>query len=293
MIREEKGYVLWEELREEEFDIAIEKTGGLCVIPIGCFEMHGEHLPVATDVMQAEVIARMAAEIESACIFPSFRFGDVAGLVDWKGSVRLDPELLLRLLENLCEEIARNGFKKIMFVNYHGGNSAMLSYLVRSLMYKKRDYIVTWKSGTDAIDPFKIGKRLIEEGRGVYPELLPEDEQVLIDMIEQDKPDGHGGIDETSVMLVIRPELVNMERVNAVSGYSTKKTDALQSAKIKSGFFWNVNHPNSYDGDAEGSSERIGKLILRLRAEDIANAYRLLKEDVEATAWYQEHSTYY
>lgn len=292
MIRE-KGYMLWEELREEEFDLAVELSGGLCVIPIGCFEMHGEHLPVATDVIQAEEFAIRAAEIEPACIFPAFRFGDVSGLVEWKGAVSLEPELLQRLLENLCDEIARNGFKKIMFVNYHGGNQACLNYFVRSMMYKERDYIVTWKHGVDPTTPRNIGRRLIEEGRGIYPELLPEDEQVLINLVEKDIPDGHGGVDETSVMMVARPELVNMDRVNAVSGYSTKKADSLQKAKIRSGFFWSVNYPNSYSGDAVGSNERIGKLLIRLRAEELAEAYRVLKNDVEATAWYEEHRKYY
>lgn len=292
MIREE-GYMFWEELREEEFDKAVEMTGGLCVVPIGCFEMHGEHLPVSTDVIQAEAFAEEAAKLEPACIFPAFRFGDVAGLVDWKGGVRLDPELILRLLENLCDEIARNGFKKIMFVNYHGGNVALLDYFVRSCMYKKRDYIVTWKKGYEGTSPKEIGKQLIEEGRGIYPELLPEDEDVLIDMVVNKKPDGHGGVDETSAVMVIRPDLVNMDREHVVSGYSTKKADELSKAKIHSGFFWNVNYPNSYHGHAVGSSERIGKLLMRLRAEDLAKAYRVLKEDVNATAWYEEHSKYY
>ena len=41
--------MLWENLREEEFDDAIERSGGLCVVPIGCLEKHGEHLPVGSD----------------------------------------------------------------------------------------------------------------------------------------------------------------------------------------------------------------------------------------------------
>ena len=56
----------WEYLREEEFDAAIEKSGGLCVIPIGCLEKHGQHMPVGTDVIQATEIAKIAAEEEYA-----------------------------------------------------------------------------------------------------------------------------------------------------------------------------------------------------------------------------------
>lgn len=41
--------MLWQNLREEEFEGAIERSGGLCVLPIGCLEKHGQHLPVGTD----------------------------------------------------------------------------------------------------------------------------------------------------------------------------------------------------------------------------------------------------
>jgi len=51
--------MFWANMREEEFEKAIAQTDGLCVIPIGCFEMHGQHLPVATDCMVAEKIAEI------------------------------------------------------------------------------------------------------------------------------------------------------------------------------------------------------------------------------------------
>ena len=90
----------WAELREEEFEEAAKKADGLCVIPVGCFEMHGEHLPVGTDVYEAVAVAELAATMEEVVVFPAFEFGDVAGLVEKKGAINLDPELRLRLLEN-------------------------------------------------------------------------------------------------------------------------------------------------------------------------------------------------
>ena len=80
----------WMELREEEFEEAVQRSGGLCVVPVGCFEMHGEHLPVGTDVYEAVAVAEKAAEMEDVVIFPAFEFGDVAGLVEWRGGVNLD-----------------------------------------------------------------------------------------------------------------------------------------------------------------------------------------------------------
>ena len=62
--------MIWDNLREEEFEGAIEKSGGLCVIPIGCVEKHGQHLPVGTDYIEAMTITKAAAEIEDVVIFP-------------------------------------------------------------------------------------------------------------------------------------------------------------------------------------------------------------------------------
>ena len=62
--------MIWDNLREEEFENAIKKSGGLCVIPIGCMEKHGQHLPVGADYIQALTVTRAAAEIEDVVIFP-------------------------------------------------------------------------------------------------------------------------------------------------------------------------------------------------------------------------------
>ena len=52
--------MLWENLREEEFENAIEKAKGVCIVPVGCLEKHGQHLPVGTDEIHITEIARIA-----------------------------------------------------------------------------------------------------------------------------------------------------------------------------------------------------------------------------------------
>lgn len=285
--------MLWEELREEEFEAAIEKTEGLCVIPVGCFEMHGQHLPVATDVFEADAIVKMAAEIEPVCVFPAFRFGDVSSLVEWKGSVRLEPELMMKLLENLCNEISRNGFKKIMLYNFHGGNVDFLNFFERSMMYRKKDYVLlTRKLDTGKVNPAKLWERIEKEGSGIFPELLPEDEEALRVFVEEKRPDGHGGMDETSCMLAIRPELVALDRMHAVSGYSNHKAEELREM-MYAGTLWNVECPNSYEGDPVGASARIGQVLLRLRAERQAEACRRFKRAENVMSWYEDHNRFY
>ena len=120
----------WEELREEEFAAAIEKSKGLCVIPMGCLEKHGQHLPVGTDVIHISEIAKLSAESEYAVVFPPIYFGEKTGAQNFKGTVVFSSELRQKLLKETCKEIARNGFDKIVFVSGHGGNKPLISFEV-------------------------------------------------------------------------------------------------------------------------------------------------------------------
>ena len=266
----------WENLREEEFDKVIEETGGICVIPIGCMEAHGEHLPVGTDNIEAEAIAMKASEMESMCIFPTFMFGNVIGLVEFKGSVRLEAKLTLALLENLCDEIARNGFKKIVFLNYHGGNMAMLSYFCDAIQFKAKDYVVVMQ--TPVVSVKSVYKDIVANGAEKYPELMAEDIEVLRRHVEEHFNDGHAGVEETSIMLAARPETVRLDRVIPGAGENTHEADYVNEPGIGANFLWNMNYPNSFAGtDPSISTANIGKMLMRLSAEKVAEGCRRLK----------------
>ena len=103
----------WEYLREEEFEAAIERSGGLCVLPIGCMEKHGQHLPVGCDSIHARGLVELAAEQEDVVIFPTAMWlGEVTGyhalqgelpkLHRNRGGIGLKTSTLLLLLEELC-----------------------------------------------------------------------------------------------------------------------------------------------------------------------------------------------
>ena len=91
--------MLWENLREEEFDDAIVRSGGLCIVPVGCLEKHGQHLPVGTDVIHITEIAKRAAEKEPVCVFPSLYFGEKTGAGEFKGTVIFSAQLRQQILE--------------------------------------------------------------------------------------------------------------------------------------------------------------------------------------------------
>ncbi|MBQ9921954.1 MAG: creatininase family protein, partial [Clostridia bacterium] len=99
---------------------------GVCVIPMGCSEKHGLHLPVGTDIIAASDIAFKASQLETCCVFPDFTFGNITAASTHyspDGSLVIPVKLQFELLEVLCDEISRNGFKKILVYNGHGGNT--------------------------------------------------------------------------------------------------------------------------------------------------------------------------
>jgi creatinine amidohydrolase len=278
----------WENLREEEFENAVKISGGVCVVPIGCVEKHGQHLPVGTDVHIASTVALTAAEIEPVVVFPPVYFGDVFGHTVWRGGIMLSPELLLKLLSEMTSEIARNGFKKILFLNGHGGNANMLRFFVRSTQYSARDHVVMVRDADCGFELADLAREL-DEGKQ-YPELLPEDVAYIHQFLDSGRIDGHAGFFETAVEMYARGERVKPERMLAESGQPTHKTDYLRPTGIlSSSRFWGIEFPNSYQGDhPEGVNERIGAAFVRRFAERQAEACRLLKQDDRILEWNDE-----
>ena len=282
--------MLWENLREEEFDGAIKSSGGVCVVPIGCLEMHGQHLPVGTDTQTCFHIASEAAKIEPVVVFPGIYFGSVPGLNMWKGTIDLSLELRLRMLDELCSEIARNGFKKIMLLNGHGGNCDTFAAFVRNTLHSRKDYIVVSRN------EYQYGiQRLAKEIRAgqSFPELTDEDIRNVLEFVDNRYLTGHACINETSIMLAINPDAVDISRAGAVNGLDRHKTDHLSRKpySIDGGVgFWLLDHPDSFEGEhVELASANIGKVLLRKRIEYQAEACRILKEDDKLLDMYAEH----
>jgi creatinine amidohydrolase len=286
----------WLYTTSENFPALVEASKGVCVIPMGCVEKHGLHLPLGTDILQASHVAHMASKLEPVCIFPDFTFGDVAcnapvqpnGFMP-AGSITLTVETEMLLLEELCEQIARNGFHKILIFNGHGGNNPWLDTFLRKLTNQKHDF-VCGKIMMKLQAPHKMAEILLEKGSGAIPELTEEDERLILDYHEMGMKIGHACMGETAQMMGIAPESVRLDRLGIESGLSTHEADYLSEAGIQimnSG--WDINYPNAYSGhDPIGCNERIGKAALRLEAERTAHAFRVFKEDEKLLRWHHE-----
>jgi len=134
--------VSWEELTSEEFAKGVKLSEGVCIIPIGVIEKHAQHLPLGTDVYNARELSLRAASKEYAIVFPTYYVGQINEAKHQPGTIAYSPDMLYKFLQESCDEISRNGIKKILIVNGHGGNNNFLKYFCQCQLAEKKDYAI-------------------------------------------------------------------------------------------------------------------------------------------------------
>jgi creatinine amidohydrolase len=243
--------VHWEELTAADFRSAIQQSQGTCLLPFGILEKHGAHLPLGTDLLKVRYAALHAAEQEYAVVFPEYYFGQIFEAKHEPGTVAYSTHLQLDLLQETTDEMARNGCKKILIVNGHGGNEDLLPYFAQTQLETPRDYVVY---------------------------VLP-----IVDPPPTDNPpkrdalDLHGGESETAKMLIARPDLVHVDRARSESGADQarlKLPDELYTA-----IWWYARFPNHYSGDGALATVERGKYEMDEFEKLIIKCIRAIKAD--------------
>lgn len=260
----------------------LEASKGTCIIPIGCVEKHGLHMPLGTDTMAASHTVYEASQIEPVCVFPDFIFGAIPTRKEKHnlGNVTLPLSTLLLLLEQLCDQISQNGFKKILLYNGHGGNCAWISAFLQDIDNRNKDYVVTAIT-VDEEAPFKMADYIVKNGSGSIPELTPEDEADLLKCKELNIVYGHACYGEAAVMTDMHPELIRYDLLGKESGVHTHDSDKYNAVdlQVRDGG-WNLEFPNAYAGEFPVyPNARIARAAVRLAAERVARAVKVLKED--------------
>jgi creatinine amidohydrolase len=258
----------------------------VCAMAIGSIEKHGQHLPLGTDTLKGGKILELASEREEVCVFPPLFFGDLQGVQANRagegahyGYVALSSELLLSLLREICDEIGRNGFTKILLFSSHGGNNAFLQNFARAVTSTKKSYEV-FIFYNKLIMPKDILGVIHERGRDYFPNLTDEDVAVLEDYVAKGKFDGHAGFGETAMVMGTYPELVRLDRAEAESGMSTHIADPITEQGLFWGKAWYRNFPNAYSGHTPiGCSHAIGEAAVEIAVERTVKVLKLLKND--------------
>ncbi len=273
--------MLWEELRVGQFEEAVQRSGGLCVIPVGATEKHGPHLPVGTDTMIAHGVAKAAAEVEEAMVFTPFHFGQLLGFQHLPGSICLSTQLIQDFFTELCGEIARTGFKKILLLSSHGGNAQILDVIAQRTQESKKDYVVITGNCYHR-HPRELLKVLQEQGREAFPYLTDEDVAVAESFCAQPMDTGHACFCETLALMGVRPELADLAIMDSEDGRNTARLDKLWAMGLYSPYFWAAGFPNHYACTYHpGANERLAKAMHTLNVRHVAGLFKAIKEDRE------------
>lgn len=243
--------VKWEELTAEDFRTAIQQAKGTCLLPFGILEKHGRHLPLGTDLLNVRYAALHAAEQEFAVVFPEYYFGQIFEAKHQPGTVAYSMELQLKLLQETTDEMARNGCKKVIIVNGHGGNEHLLPYFAQAQMASTKDYVVYVLDG-ERSRPGGPAKK----SAGV---------------------DYHAGENETSDTLYTHPELTHVDRAGRESGADQKRQNLPEF--LYTGIWWYARFPNHYAGDGSVATNELGAWNVQGWISAIVEAIRAVKAD--------------
>jgi creatinine amidohydrolase len=254
----------WEELTAADFVTGMHQAEGVCLLPFGILEKHGPHLPIGTDLINARWVAQHAAAEEYAVVFPAYYFGQIDEAKHQPGTMAYSRHMQLDLLQETTDEMARNGCKKVLIVNGHGGNLELLPYFAQTELQEQHDYVVY---------VYWWDKR---EGAG-----RPK-QQTTVDM--------HAGESETANTLVSRPDLVHMDRAEQESGADQARLHL--PGDVYTGIWWYARFPNHYSGDGGKATQALGEWDMKAWVQDLVAAIKAVKADDESlklqTEFYEE-----
>ena len=247
--------VEWLNLTTEEFSGA-----RIAVLPVAAVEQHGPHLPVGVDTYVAEAYLKRVRTLLPAdsgvVLLPVQPVGASDEHRAFRGTLTLAPETALRVFIEIGESVRRAGIRKLVIINSHGGNIALIDLAARQLRVRHNMLVVhaSWD-------------------RFGYPDGL---------FSQAEQTHGiHGGDIETSIMLAAYPDLVRRERsANFIPAtYAMEQEYSHLRADFPAGFGWMTQDLNASGvvGDASLASAENGAAAL----EHGARAFISLLRDVE------------
>ena len=220
------------------------KSNHTVIIPTGATEQHGPHGPLLTDVLIPQEIARRAAPEIGAVVAPPINYALSYPHVGFTGLVHIRIPTFMALIEDLCVSFAASGFKRIIFLNGHYDNTYAIAYAC-----------------ANAAD--KLPKDVKAFPVNYWDALAPEEVTEFSTL----KTGLHANLAETSAVLKINPDLVDMDKANAE--FPPFPDYKIPTGPVHTAFFFTA--PGSVYwatksgtwGDARGSTAEIGERYLQ------------------------------
>lgn len=236
----EQGVTDWLSLTSQEFSRA-----RIAVLPVAAVEQHGPHLPVGTDSYIAEAylacVRALLPEQSPVAFLPVQQVGASDEHRAFQGTLTLSPETALRAFVEIGESVHRAGISKLVIINSHGGNIALIDLAARQLRVRHGMVAVHTSWGRFGYPDGLFGAG--EHTHGI-----------------------HGGDIETSIMLAAYPDLVRRERIaNFIPAtYAMEQEYRHLRADFPVGFGWMTQdlHPSGAVGDASLATAEKGKAVL-------------------------------
>jgi len=242
-----KSHWWWDLTTQDFFNLDAERV--VAILPVGAVEQHGPHLPVRVDAaINAGIIARAVELMPTDCpalVLPMMPVGKSDEHLAFPGTLTLSYETLGRAWFELGESVHRAGIRKLLFFNSHGGQPQLLDIVCRDLRVKLGMFAAS----------------------AMWPRLIDMD-----DLFEADeyRHGIHGGQSETSVMLHLHPELVEMDHAENFVPLSVQieREGEMLGPEGAARFGWQTQdlNPKGACGDATKATANLGKLTVERAA---------------------------
>ncbi len=233
----------WSELTHSNFHEFASKTE-IVLMVTGAMEAHGKHLPLSTDAILPTYLAERVAEKTKVLVLPTIPFGDSWVFDNFEGTISITPEVLIDVYAAVMNNVFKHGFRYIIVLNGHGGNIPEIHL---------------------------AAKRATEQGQRVviivnWWNELAEDARKLV----EETPAGHAAEDETSEVLFVRPDLVDMNKAEAHR--------VVSKFRIVSGVYREELLPAAMYGDPTKATSEKGRLIMEQAEEDLLSLINQLEQ---------------
>jgi creatinine amidohydrolase len=238
--------VEWANLKAAELrDLATREA--IVVLPVAAMEQHGPHLPVMVDTLLCGEVARRAALRASGrhpvVVAPTVWSGLSEHHMPFGGTFTLDFATFRSLIECLCRSLLRHGFRRVLLLNGHGGNIAALRVVVDELR--------------------RLDMRLMT---ATYWQVDP---VAIADLLERQSGVQHACEAETSMVMALRPELVDESKFAAAKHVEPGQV-AGQAQAVHSPMKFEERTPTGVVGDPTAASAEKGERLLEAAAIAVA-----------------------